>query len=168
MRCFIAVWPDAPTRLALAALSNDVRQRIAHRRATRVEDLHLTLTFIGDLADVDARAVAQAVARVQLEAFDWQLDRRGFFSQAGVLWAGAGDAASGPLLELADRVRGLLDQMNVDYDRRALTPHVTLLRGVRQFDAEKIAPPISWRIDAIALYRSSGDRSGARYSRVVG
>lgn len=167
MRCFIAAWPDAPTHLALAALSEDVRQRIAHRRATCVEDLHLTLAFIGDLADDDARAVAQAVASMQLKTFDWPLNRLGFFAQAGVLWAGAGDEASGPLLELGDRARRLLDQMAVDFDRRALTPHVTLLRGVKQFDAEEIAPPILWRVDAVALYRSGGDRSGARYSRVA-
>lgn len=167
MRCFIAAWPDAPTRLALAALSGDVRQRVAHRRATRVEDLHLTLAFIGELADADALAVARSASGMQLGAFDWQLDRLGFFAQAGVLWAGVGDDASGPLLELSDRTRRLLDRMNVDYDRRALTPHVTLLRGVKQFDAEEIAPPINWRVDALALYRSGGDRSGARYSRVV-
>ena len=167
MRCFIAAWPDAPTRLALAALSDSVRQRVVHRRATRFEDLHLTLAFIGELTDDDARAVAGATARMQSAAFDWQLDRLGFFAQAGVVWAGAVDQANGPLLELGDRTRRLLDQMAVEFDRRALTPHVTLLRGVTQFDAEAITPPILWRVDAVALYRSGGDRSGARYSRVA-
>lgn len=168
MRCFLAAWPDAPTRLALGAVLDDVRLRIAHRRAARVEDLHLTLAFIGDLDDEDAKLIARTVALTPLKAFDLQLDRLGFFREAGVLWAGTGDAGSAPLLELGNRARGLLDQMNVDYDRRALKPHVTLLRGVRQFDCEKILAPICWRLDAIALYRSGGDRSVARYSRVVG
>ncbi len=167
MRCFIAAWPDAPTRLALAALSDNVRQRVVHRRATRFEDLHLTLAFIGELADDAARAVARAAARIHVTAFDWQLDRLGFFAQAGVVWAAAVDEANAPLLELGDRTRRLLDQTAIDFDRRPLTPHVTLLRGVRQFDAEAITPAIRWRVDAVALYRSGGDRSGARYSRVA-
>ncbi len=166
MRCFIAAWPDAPTRLALAALSDGVRQRVVHRRATRFEDLHLTLAFIGELADKDARALACAAARIRVAVFDWTLEQLGFFAQAGVVWAGAVDEANAPLLELGDRTRRLLDQMAIDFDRRALRPHVTLLRGVTQFDPEAITPPIRWRVDAVALYRSGGDRSGARYSRV--
>lgn len=169
MRCFIAAWPDASTRLALAALSDDVRPRIQHQRATRVDDLHLTLAFIGELADAAVVAVADAAAGLRFEPLDWRLDTLGFFEQAGVVWAGTdvSNETSKPLLALARRLRLILDQMGVTYDRRPLSPHLTLLRGVRRFDAEHTTPPIVWRIDSIALYRSAGDRSGSRYSRVL-
>ncbi len=169
MRCFIAAWPDESAHLALAALSEDVRQRIEHRRITHVDDLHLTLAFIGDLSDDDALPVAQAAARLRFKPFEWQLDTLGFFEQAGVVWAGANmrDETHKPLLKLADRLRKVLNQMSIEHDRRPLAPHVTLLRGVRRFDMEHIAPPINWRIDSIALYRSAGSRSGSRYSRLL-
>lgn len=128
-----------------------------------VDDLHLTLTFIGELADDDAFTLADAVARLRFKPFDWRFDTLGFFKQAGVVWVGveSSNEAAKPLLKLADRLRRTLDRMNVDYDRRPLAPHVTLLRGVRRFNTEHIAP-LPWRIDSIALYRSAG----GHYSRV--
>jgi len=166
MRCFVAAWPDEPTRLALASLSDDVRQRIEHRRVARADDLHLTLAFIGDLADEVAFDVADSVAKLRFKPFTWQLDILGFFEEAGVVWVGATDATVRPLADLADRVRALLDEMHVAYDRRPLAPHVTLLRGVKGFAAETVAP-ILWRIESIALYRSAPARQASRYVRVT-
>lgn len=166
MRCFIAAWPDESTRLALTALSEDVRRRVEHRRATSIDDLHLTLAFIGELADDDAFTLAEAITKLHFEPFDWRFDTLGFFQQAGVMWVGieSGSEAARPLLNLTDRLRRLLNQMNIDYDRRPLAPHVTLLRGVQRFDLEHVAP-IAWRISSIALYRSGGG-AGSRYQRV--
>jgi len=170
MRCFLAAWPHATTRLALAAVLDDVHQRVEHRRAARVDDLHLTLAFIGELSDDTARAIARAVEATRFEPFEWQIDQLGMFEPAGVVWAGADaeSAASRPLLELADDLRLLLVRLRTPYDARALNPHVTLLHGVRhRFKTEHIAS-IAWPIDSVALYRSTGNRSAARYERVSG
>ena len=164
MRCFIAAWPEARARVALARLSDDVRQRIAHRRATRADDLHLTLAFIGDLNDDAAFDLADAIATLRFEPIDWQIDTLGFFAQAGVVWAG-GDRIR-PLADLADHVRAWLAGMHIVYDQRPLAPHVTLLRGARNFATEKISP-IEWRIESVALYRSAASELASRYSRVA-
>jgi len=166
MRCFVAAWPDEPTRLALASLSDDVRQRVEHRRVARADDLHATLAFIGALADEVAFNLADSVAKLRFKPFAWQLDTLGFFEEAGVVWVGATDATVRPLADLADRIRALLDQMNVAYDRKPLAPHVTLLRGVKRFAAQKVAPTL-WRIESIALYRSAPARQASRYVRVT-
>ena len=166
MRCFVAAWPDEPTRLALASLSDDVRQRNEHRRVARADDLHLTLAFIGDLADEVAFDVADSIAKLRFKPFAWQLDTLGFFEEAGVVWVGATVETVRPLADLADRIRALLDQMNVAYDRKPLAPHVTLLRGVKRFAAQKVAPTL-WRIESIALYRSAPARQASRYVRVT-
>lgn len=166
MRCFIAAWPDPPTSVALAAVSADVRQRVAHRRATRIDDLHLTLAFIGNVVDEDAFAVAEAVERLGFTKFSWRLDTLGFFDDAGVVWVGAARQPVNPLVALAERARAVLDRFDLEYDRRPLAPHLTLLRGVQQFHVERIAP-ITWRIDSIALYRSAPAGRAARYARVV-
>lgn len=166
MRCFIAAWPDPPTRIALTAVSEDAQQRIAHRRATRIDDLHLTFAFIGNLSDEDAFAVADTIAKVRFRPFTWRLDTLGFFDQAGVVWVGAARKPIKPLVALADHARAVLDEFALDYDRRPLVPHITLLRGVRWFEVERVAP-IVWRIDAIALYRSAPIGEAARYARVL-
>lgn len=166
MRCFIAAWPNPLTRVALAAVSDDVRTRVAHRRATRIDDLHLTLAFIGNLGDEDAFAVADAIAKVHFRPFTWQLDTLGFFDDAGVVWVGAAPPPVMALAALTDRARAVLDRFDLDYDRRPLVPHVTLLRGARRFHVERVAP-IEWLIDSIALYRSTPIGEAARYVRVV-
>ena len=166
MRCFIAAWPDPLTRVALTAVSDDVRQRVAHRRATRIDDLHLTLAFIGNLDDEDAFAVADAIAKVRFRPFTWRLDTLGLFDDAGVVWVGAARPPVKPLIALTARARAVLDGFGLDYDRRPLAPHVTLLRGVRRFEIERV-PPIVWRLDSIALYHSAPIAKAARYARVV-
>lgn len=164
MRCFIAAWPDAPTRIALSSLSDDVQQHAEHRRVSRPDDLHLTLAFIGDLADDVAFDLSDAIAKLHFKPFALQLDTLGFFQEAGVVWIGARKTPE-PLADLADRARKLLDQMSVAYDRRPLVPHLTLLRGVKSFATQKVAP-IPWRITSTALYRSDPAARASRYVRV--
>ena len=58
-------WPDEPTRIALSSLSDHVRQRVEHRRVSRPDDLHLTLSFIGDLAKDVALDLSDAIAKLR-------------------------------------------------------------------------------------------------------
>lgn len=167
MRCFVAVWPDQATRVALAALSGDLRQHVEHRRAARIDDLHLTLAFIASLPEDAAVPVAEALARLRFDPFDWRIDTLGFFSEAGVVWAGSEPASNKSLAALARQSRGILDRMSIEYDPKPLSPHVTLFRGVRQFETRRIGVPINWRIDSLALYRSAGGRAGSNYTRVL-
>lgn len=164
MRCFIAAWPDEPTRIALSLLSDDVRQHAEHRSVSRPDDLHLTLAFIGELADDVAFDLSHAIAKLTFKPFALQLDTLGFFREAGVVWIGANETPQ-PLADLADRARALLDQMSVAYDRRPLVPHLTLLRGVKSFATQKIAPT-RWRIASISLCRSDPTPRASRYVRV--
>src|SRR5918993_4078954 len=100
MRCFIAASPDEPTRLALSSVSEDVRRRVGHRRVSRVEDLHLTLAFIGELATDVAFDLSDAIRKLRLKPFVWQADALGFFKDAGVVWIGTLGAPSKPLARL--------------------------------------------------------------------
>ena len=168
MRCFVAAWPGQATRVALGALSDELRRQVKHRRATDIDNLHLTLAFIGSLPEAAAAAVADAVEELDFKPIKWRIDRLGFFRDAGVVWAGADRTSNAALTSLADRARRLLDELDVDYDRKPFAPHVTLLRGVDHFTSTSLGAPIDWRVDNVALYRSSGGRSGSKYSRVLG
>jgi RNA 2',3'-cyclic 3'-phosphodiesterase len=165
MRCFIAAWPNQPTRLALSSVLDDVSRRVEHRRVSRLDDLHLTLAFIGELADDIAFDLSDEIANLRFRPFIWHLDTLGFFQDAGVVWIGSTPESTKPLATLAGRVRAILDLMSIAHDERPLAPHVTLLRGVKNFVAEKTAP-ISWRLDSIALYRSAPARQASQYARV--
>lgn len=165
MRCFLAAWPDEAVRERCAELIRSVRPHAEHGRVMRLENLHLTLAFIGELQDARGARVAAACAALPAIEYDWRLDVIGFFPRPRVLWAGGPDSAE--LEQLAGSARGLLDALKVNYDRKPFVPHVTLLRDVRRFDGPKeIAPPIAWPIREIGLYRAGRDDEGARYVRV--
>lgn len=165
MRCFVAAWPDAETRAELARLIERVRPHAIHGRVMRVENLHLTLAFIGALPDANAQKVAAACGGIRFEAFDWQLDSIGHFARPRVLWAGG--PLSPELVAVTGRARAMLDGLGITYDEKAFVPHVTLLRDVRGYDGEvRIEPPLRWRITDVALFQSTQDERGARYLRV--
>mgnify|MGYP001104469974 FL=1 len=121
--------------------------------------------FIGELPDARGAEVAAACAALPPLGCDWALTEIGFFARPRVLWAGG--ALSDELAAIAASARGLLDRMNVGYDRKPFVPHVTLLRDVKRFDGPRaIAPPIAWPIREVGLFRSGRDEAGARYFRV--
>ena len=134
----------------------------------RRDNLHLTLVFIGTLPLARANRLAAELARVPAEDFDWSVDQIGAFAAAGVLWAGG---ESVPLRQLAVRVRQLLDELAIAYDRRPFAPHVTLLRQLPRQAATKAAapilPPIRWRAGAPRLLQSTSDVHGIRYREVA-
>lgn len=165
MRCFVAAWPDFKTRTGLARLTQEARPHASHGRVMRAENLHLTFAFIGSLEEDTARRVAFACRALAFEPFDWQVDAIGFFARPRVLWAGG---PLSPALEaLAASVRSMLDGLQVNYDRKPFVPHVTLLRDVKSFGGEaSVSPPLPWRIEDVALFRSTQDEHGARYLRV--
>ncbi len=98
--------------------------------------------------------LADAIAKLSFSPFTLATGHAWIFQEAGVVWIGTQVKRLSRWPTSPTASRALLDQKNVVYDRRPLAPHMTLLRGVKGFAAQKIAP-IRWRIDSIALYRST-------------
>lgn len=169
MRCFVALWPDDAARERLAAVAREQQRRFPRARAMRAENLHLTLAFIGELDAARAAQVAGALDALPFESFAWTLDAVGAFERARVLWAAGPDCA--PLAVLAQRVRALLDQLHVRYDRKPFVAHVTLLRDLARDDARRaaapIAPPVAWRAARPQLLQSVQRDGPLRYERFV-
>jgi 2'-5' RNA ligase len=165
MRCFVAAWPSAATRAALARLIDALLPACPGARAMQPRNLHLTLAFIGEVDEASAR---RAAARCrQVAALDWTLDRVGAFSGARVLWA-AGDVTPA-LAAAAQRARRALDALGIDYDRKPFVPHVTLYRDVRlRFDSAALEAPLDWRTERIALYAAAKDEAGPLYREING
>jgi 2'-5' RNA ligase len=169
MRCFVALWPDEPARERLDELARELHQHFPAARRMRSTNLHLTLAFIGELDTTIAQQVAQRLSELETHRFIWLLDRCGAFGAARVLWTGGADDAR--LSELAARVRALLDEMKVRYDRKPFVPHVTLLRNLpraltQDAAASRIDPAISWEVDRAVLVQSQTGERGTRYVAV--
>lgn len=159
-RLFFALWPDAATRKAIReATKGAVRQ--AGGRAVPVDNLHLTLAFLGAQPEsrlVPIRAAAEALEPPRGEL---ELARLGRFKGAGVLWLGP-DRTSSELRAFVGALREALEPLGVARERRAFTAHLTLARKARR--SPSFSPrPVVWRYAGFALVESITDPRGARY-----
>jgi RNA 2',3'-cyclic 3'-phosphodiesterase len=175
-RCFVALAPDAATRDAFAAMPVG-----AAVRRVPIDQLHLTLAFLGSISEEKGGLLAAALPSVvvplptlSVERFEYWPSR--FHPRLAVLAFTACDA----LTELETRVRSLVAGLGLPVDdHRPFRPHVTLARMPR--DARPIAPELRpdanprphgaaagnatgpSRFDTLTLYSSTLARRGARY-----
>lgn len=156
-RLFVAVWPDAPVRDALAAWQ---RAWTWPPGAALVpsERLHLTLHFLGNVP-VDEVPALKPALRVAFEPFELQFGR-------AEMWPG-GTAVVRPdhtppaLLGLHGRLAAGLAALNRPVESRRYKAHVTLARRAIGAKPPAAQPQFSWRADAgFVLVRSLPDRAG--------
>lgn len=96
---------------------------------TRPENLHLTLRFIGDVAEPEVAEIDRALAGINEAGFSLCLSGVGLFGtpdRPRVLWAGV--AASPALSHLQAKVERAVTLAGLEPERQRFTPHVTLGR----------------------------------------
>ena len=131
-RTFIALPLPGAVRSKLEALQTSLAPAVEGARWVGPEAFHLTLAFLGDVADPDLNAVCLAVAGSvrNLPRFSLEVRGLGAFPDAGrprVLWAGI----EGDLDALAAVRRAAFDAATLAGYRPAderFHPHVTLAR----------------------------------------
>jgi 2'-5' RNA ligase len=167
-RVFFALWPDPAARDALATISREVAAR-AGGRAPAVDNLHLTLAFVGEVAR-DRVAALQAVgleASFGVRPFDLSLDQIGAFGRSGIVWAGASSVPAG-LDELVGRLNAALVAQGFPTDPRPFRAHVTLARRCRRSAGVSLARPIAWPVARLVLNASELAPGGSRYREIAG
>jgi 2'-5' RNA ligase len=141
MRLFLALWPDAQTRAAIAAWQQawDWPPAAAPVAAAR---LHLTLHFIGSVAGERLPQVTTGL-RLAFEPFDFSLDRADVWpnSVAVLQPERIPHAMSGLHRGLAHA----LEQLALPVESRPFRPHVTLARRARGATAPAQHDAVSWR-----------------------
>jgi 2'-5' RNA ligase len=148
-RLFLALWPDAAVRRALAARRD---RFVWPAGAAPVADarLHLTLHFIGDVPATRVPGL-RAALRVAAPPFDLELDR-------AEVWAGGlvvlrPSAVPAPLAELRASLAAALLAAALPVERRPFRPHVTLARRAAGV-AWPALRPLRWAVNGYALVRS--------------
>lgn len=129
MRAFVAVKvPDGPS------LSRPLKclSAAGGLRVYGTGDLHITLSFVGEIGQERLREVSDAVERAVrgIGPFDITVGRMGSFpgkSGPRIVWAGAW--SGGKLEMLAERVSAELDESGIGRDRKKFVPHITLARA---------------------------------------
>lgn len=167
IRCFVALQPDAAAGARLDRLAGEQLARFPRARRIQPANLHLTLAFIGALDEQRARRLARRLQSEPGADFVWSIDTLGAFAGARVMWAGGSDER---LDTLARRVRQILDEQAVAFDRKPFVAHVTLLRNVPRAAADggprPIVPAIGWLVGPPVLLQSVRTAAGSRYEPV--
>lgn len=158
-RLFYALWPDAATRDALAALQAPV-----HGRTVAPDNLHLTLAFLGSQPRASLPLLDSLLDKLPDQRFMLAIDSYGYFSKARIVWAGPSSTPDA-LLWIYNALVNALDEAHVPYKSAGgFRPHVTLARDAERVDGDgEWAPAVSWPVSTIALAESVPVQGGVRY-----
>lgn len=169
MRLFIALPLPVDVRARLAALQGG----LAGASWIDGDAMHITLRFLGDVSEPDARDVGSALAEIYDPTFDLNISGIGYFERRGLVhtvWARV--EKSDALLHLHSKIESAVVRCGFDPEQRKFAPHVTLAR-MKGTPAERIGPWLESSGVAVAppfgahnstLYQSERGHGGARYT----
>lgn len=142
-RLFFALWPGRQVRSALAAWQQ--QHLPAGVRATLVQDLHLTLRFLGQVEASRIPALDALGEQLSLPSFDLTLDRVGHWPRPAALWVGPSETPE-ELVYFHRRLGEALAPLGFEPEARTFKPHVTLARKIRRPLAESAFEPLVWPV----------------------
>jgi 2'-5' RNA ligase len=177
MRLFVALEIPSAVRENLAALLKSLRAVSPQTRWVRPENLHVTLKFIGEVAEARLAAIRSALAGVRSEQpVTLEFRGLGFFpneKHPRVFWAGI--EASPNLKTLASDIDHATEKLGIPPEKRPFSPHLTLARFEAPRLPKKLRAEIqgnatrqfgSLRTSQFHLIESKLKRTGAEYTTV--
>ena len=135
-----------------------------------LDQLHLTVRFIGDVDGALFLDIKTALAETNISPFNIQMKGVGHFPPRGaprVIWAGL--EKSEPLLLLRKKIDAALLKIGVTPEKRKFSPHITLAR-LKNTPPQKVANFLSgnslfsqkpFQVDDFKLYSSTLTPKGA-------
>ena len=164
MRLFVVIQLSDSIRDSLSSIHTYLRDHGVRGNYTKLENLHLTLAFIGEYSDPDF--VLEAIHSVPFAPFPMRIE--GFGSFGDLYWCGIG--ANDTLLSSVKRLRRALAENGIPFDRKKFSPHITLIRKA-EFDKRRgfpcvTIPDMSMQVSGVSLMRSDRTKSGMVYTEI--
>jgi 2'-5' RNA ligase len=184
MRLFVGVELDDVVRRRAAAIADGAERLLSDMLVVRwiaPENLHITLWFLGEIAEDRVPALSAALDRpFALPSFNLRLGGVGAFPSSGVprvLWLGIQDGAES-LAAIHTELAARLQPLGFLPETRPFSAHLTIGRvksaspGLRPRDirlrwTELLAEAGECRIQAVTLLRSRLSPRGAAYEPLV-
>ncbi len=178
VRSFLAIDLNRETKNFLDHAMGHWQRLPCKIRWTRVENLHITLKFLGEISqDTIEQLIPVLSSRLSgLSPFTLTLSGVGAFPSlrnARILWIGFQE--SKPLLNLVKIVEDLCAEQGIPREARGFHPHITVGRiKAGRSVYQKIlpffttpVPAISMGVSKVVLYRSDLFATGPVYSQLA-
>jgi RNA 2',3'-cyclic 3'-phosphodiesterase len=136
-RVFVAV--DFPSEVVkeVARIQGFLGKKMFTGKMTELENLHLTLKFLGELDEERLEEVRKALEKVSFEEFEGVLDRVGTFSYRGkprIVWLKIGGGSG--IRRLQMEIDGMLGEIGFEKEERFMS-HLTIARVKHVKDARR-------------------------------
>ena len=170
-RLFIAI--DLPDEIRKILQKSARKLDLKGARYSRLEQMHLTLRFLGNVLGDRKEKLIQMLHDIHLPSFELDTDSLGVFPKRGmprILWVGLKE--SDVLNELQRSIEDVVEKCGFEAYNKPWHPHITLarLKGRNHLTKEILegASPqneaMRFPVDAFYLYRSELRKSGAVYA----
>lgn len=177
-RTFIAIklQPTEDLQRMMDCLQKNLEYEKRNINWCRLDQMHLTLKFIGATPDEDIPKITNAMQTLSQRhsSFEMQFDRTGVFGSnrsPRVLWLGMKNEPK-VLYDLANDVLDTFDGIGYPRDRQNFVPHVTLCRikhlidkdfFFKLYNAIEQKPYIDIKVKEFSFLQSFLNPDGARY-----
>ena len=164
MRLFIAANFDEKIVSALTELQEGLRKNGAEGNFTRPENLHLTLAFIGEYGNPED--VLDMMEMVSFQSMPLCVEGLQHYRDMYLLRM----QGNTELESYVKRLRRILAEQGIPFDRKKFSPHITLIRKVSfrngSLELPERLPEIPFCINKVSLMRSERGKKGMIYTEL--
>ena len=176
MRLFVAIEIDARIRKRIEEFVSGLKPLLTNARWVRPEEMHITLKFLGNVAEEMRTSIESALQGIRVGSFDITVHDIGFFpnpKSPRILWLGA---QAGPeLLKLGTEIDERMANLGFEREKRAFAPHLTLARFNDRGKTAEVNSVLSaaqpgfgtMTATEFHLYESKLSPQGSRYSKLA-
>jgi 2'-5' RNA ligase len=174
MRIFIALDIPQQIRATIAEYRERAWQLAPEARWARIEGLHVTLKFIGEVTDEVVQQMKAELAGVKARPFEVKFEGVGFFPNekgARIFWVGVNGGEALP--RLATSVDAALAATGIKREVKDYHPHLTLarasshpLRELRPLLHQPLPQFGSMTAREFFMFQSQPQRGGSKYTKL--
>ena len=163
MRLFIAIKFSENIKKELIRQINSLKDQSEKGNFTRIENLHLTLAFIGESMRISD--IKKIIDGIPEESFEIRISGSGRFGT--LYWVGIKNEPK--LFGIAKYLRDELDIKGIPVDKKPFSPHITLAREIVSDAPIKLSvKETGMDVTRISLMRSDRINGKLTYTEVFG
>ena len=173
-RVFIGIPAGDQVKSILPLLKSAVNYNPRHIKWIPLDNIHLTLSFLGDISINDIPDIVQVVEQnITTAQFQLTISETGVFPSSKspkVLWLGI-DKGIDALKLLHEQVGRSVSEFKDNYENNTFVPHISIARIRRSHRKIDVLPllnsvysPIDLEVNSISMYESKLLPEGAQYT----